>query len=55
MRIIIAFLILVVWNYLNSMDQLNSTGDVDDNSVSDDSGKSKNEKIIKKSKRKVKN
>ena len=37
-----------MWDYLNSIHQLNSTGDVDDNSVSDDSDNSKNEKIIKK-------
>ena len=43
-----------MWDYLNSIHQLNSTGDVDDNSVSDDSDNSKNEKIIKKYRKKKK-
>ena len=43
-----------MWDYLNSIHQLNSTGDVDDNSVSDDCDNSKNEKIIKKYRKKKK-
>ena len=43
-----------MWDYLNSIHQLNSTGDGDDNSVSDDSDNSKNEKIIKKYRKKKK-